>query len=262
MRVSIIGFGNMAKAFAHGLLRDPKNHLQVASPSLPIGINNDGIHTHHNNQSIIPNADIVILAVKPTQMEAVLTEISPLLSNDQLVISIAAGLTFNWFMKRLPKHTALVRAIPNLAAKCGQSATPLIANTFVTPTQRTATERIFLSSGIITWTEQESDLDAFTALSGSGPAYLFLFMNAMVHAGITLGLPEDIARSFAIQTVQGAVSLAATDSLSLSELQKAVTSKGGTTAAAIQVFQNHNLDKVVLEAMTAAYQRSQELAKE
>ncbi|MDP3706202.1 MAG: pyrroline-5-carboxylate reductase [Legionellaceae bacterium] len=259
MRVSIIGFGNMAKAFAHGLLRDPENHIQVASPSLHMGIRDDGIHTHHNNQAIIPKAEIIILAVKPSQMDAVLTEINPLLTNNQLLISIAAGLTFEWFNKHLPKHTPLVRAMPNLAAKCGESATPLIANIFVTPAQRTTAERIFLSSGIITWTEQESDLDAFTALSGSGPAYLFLFMNAMVNAGVTLGLPEEISRTFAIQTVQGAMTLAKTEQLSLTELQKTVTSKGGTTAAAIRIFQDHNLESIVLEAMKAAYQRSREL---
>ncbi len=250
----------MAKAFAHGLLREPENHIQVASPSLSMGIREDGIHPHHKNQAIIPKAEIIILAVKPAHMDAVLADISPLLTNDQLLISIAAGLTFEWFSKHLPKRTPLVRAMPNLAAKCGESATPLIANPFVTSSQRTATEHVFLSRGIITWTEQESDLDAFTALSGSGPAYLFLFMNAMVNAGVTLGLPEEIARSFAIQTVQGAVSLAKTDQLSLTELQKAITSKGGTTAAAIHVFQDNNLENIVLNAMTAAYQRSRELS--
>jgi len=261
MRVSIIGFGNMAKAIAHGLLRDTSIHLQVTSPSLTIGINRDGIRTHHDNQAVIPQADVIVLAVKPSQMETVLIEIAPLISAHQLVISIAAGLTCHWFKQFLPDHMALIRAMPNLAAMCGQSATPLVANAWVKSKQRTMAERIFLTSGIVTWTNQESDLDAFTALSGSGPAYLFLWMSAMVKAAVKLGLPEDIATAFAIQTAQGAATLAATQDKTLAALQQAVTSKGGTTAAALKVFQDKQIDDIVLEAMTAAYQRSQELAK-
>lgn len=262
MKISIIGFGNMAKSFALGLLRDSNNQLQVASPSLPIGINEQGIHTHHDNRSIILNADVIILAVKPFHMEAVLNEIRPLLLPHQLVISIAAGLTFEWFSKRLPAKTPLIRSIPNLASAYGQSATPLIANPEVTDTQRELAERLFLATGIIAWAKHEHELDAFTALSGSGPAYFFLFMNSMVTAGVQLGLSEEIATAFAIQTAQGAVNLANTSDQSLLDLQKTVTSKGGTTAAAIQVFHEKDLNDIVCAAMKAACERSRALAKE
>lgn len=260
MKISIIGFGNMARAIAHGLLRDKGLHLYAASPSLSIGVNHDGVHTHFNNQAIIPNADVVILAVKPAHMEAVLTEIKPLLSTNQLVISVAAGLTLDWFLHNLPKKIPLIRAIPNLAARYGQSATPLIANDHVSSIQIQTAERVFLSNGIITWASNESELDAFTALSGSGPAYFFAFINAMVEAGVFLGLPEDIAHSFAIQTAEGAVTLAKNGNQNLISLQKAVTSKGGTTEKALDVFQNNHLNDIVLSAMTAAFNRSKEIS--
>ena len=181
MNISIIGFGNIAKAMSKNLLQNKSIQLRVAAPSLPNGINADGIATYSNNLAIIHDANIIILAVKPAQMSLVLKQISPTLPADCLIISVASGLTIDWFDLDRP----IVRAMPNIAAAMGQSATPLIANEFVTDIQKQLAEQLFSAMGITTWVTEESQMDAFTALSGSGPAYVFLFIEAMVNAAVT-----------------------------------------------------------------------------
>ena len=145
MNISFLGFGNMAKAMAKNLQHDPSLQLRVAAPSLATGMTSDGIETHTKNLAIIPDADVIILAVKPAQMRTVLEEITPCLPKNSLIISVASGITLNWFNLKQP----IVRAMPNIAAALGQSATPLIANEWVTPSQRTLTEQLFSSMGII-----------------------------------------------------------------------------------------------------------------
>ncbi|MEI6095147.1 MAG: NAD(P)-binding domain-containing protein, partial [Gammaproteobacteria bacterium] len=140
MNISIIGYGNMGKALCQGLLTNPNYHLQVASPSLANAQPAPRLTTHPTNLAILPDAQILILAVKPAQMAAVLTEIGPHLTPSLLVISIAAGLDLDWFAKYLPQQTPLVRAIPNIAAACSQSATPLLANSWVTAEHHAAGE--------------------------------------------------------------------------------------------------------------------------
>ncbi len=257
MKISIIGFGNMAKAMAQGLLRNQSNQLRVSSPSLPIGTNSDGIQTHSDNLSIIPDADVIILAAKPALMQSVIDQIRPALSADCLVISVASGLNLASFKLNCP----IVRAMPNIAAALGQSATPLIANKWVTDAQKTMAETIFASMGITAWITEENQMDVFTALSGSGPAYVFLLMESMVNAAIHLGLPKDVATSFALQTVQGAVSLAMNRTMELDALRATVTSPAGTTAAAISVFKDRGLGEIVYDAMRAACDRAIELGR-
>ena len=255
MNISIIGFGHMAKAMTKRLLHDKANKICVAAPSLPVGVNADGVQMHSDNLAIIVNADIIILAVKPAQMKSVLDEIRPDLPSNCLIISVASGLTLDWFDLNRP----IVRAMPNIAAGLAQSATPLIANAFVTDCQKKQAEQLFTSMGITTWVEDENQMNAFTALSGSGPAYVFLFMEAMVNAALALGLSEDIATSFTLQTVQGALSLASTREHSLAELRAAVTSPAGTTAAAIQVLMGQGFNNIIHEAMFAACERARQL---
>ena len=257
MKISIIGFGNMAKAMAQGLLRNQSNQLRVSSPSLPIGTNSDGIQTHSDNLSIIPDADVIILAVKPALMQSVIDQIRPALSADCLIISVASGLN----LARFKLNSPIVRAMPNIAAALGQSATPLIANKWVTDAQKTMAETIFASMGITAWITEENQMDVFTALSGSGPAYVFLLMESMVNAAIHLGLPKDVATSFALQTVQGAVSLAMNRTMELDALRATVTSPAGTTAAAISVFKDRGLGEIVYDAMRAACDRAIELGR-
>ena len=258
MNISIIGFGNMAKALVTKLLNNKTIHLSVAAPSLPIGMNADGIKTHSDNLAIIADADVVILAVKPAQTRLVLDQIASKLLPHCLIISVASGLSLTCYnMNKRP----VIRAMPNIAAAMGQSATPLIANEFVTNDQKKIAEQLFGSMGITTWLSEDREMDAFTALSGSGPAYVFLFMDAMINAAVDLGLPKHTATAFTLQTVQGALSLAKTSKNNLSELRAAVTSPAGTTAAAIKVFMDGGFNELIYQAMQAAFERSIELGR-
>ena len=261
MNISFIGFGNMANAIAHGLLGDEKNELRAASPSLPRGINEQGIKTYSDNLAIVSDADIIILAVKPAQMAAVLSEISPKLPAHCLLISIAAGINLSWFTT-YTQTIAIVRAMPNIAAATGLSATPLMANEFVTPTQIQWAEKIFTRIGLTTWTKKETDIDLFTALSGSGPAYVFRLMEAMIKGASDLGMSADIAKSFTLQTFKGAVSLACENKLTLAELIHTVTSPAGTTAAATEVLTRHGFDQLIHAAIMAARDRARQLGAE
>lgn len=255
MKISIIGFGNMAKAMTKALANNKSNQIQVSAPSLSVGTNMAGIKTHSDNLAILSNAEVIILAVKPVLMHPVLDQIRPALPADCLIISVASGIR----LARFGLNLAVVRAMPNIAAALSQSATPLIANEWVTEAQKQMAEDIFKSMGITTWIEDESQIDAFTALSGSGPAYVFLFMEAMVNAAVTLGLSQEVATSFTLQTVQGALSLAKPQEASLGELRASVTSPAGTTAAALNVLVDRGFETLVYDAMNAACERAKQL---
>ena len=244
---------------AVGLL-DQNHHLRASSPSLPEGINDQGIKTSADNVSFVADADIIILAVKPALMETVLTEIGKNIPKDCLVISVATGLSLPWFANEAP-HAAIVRAMPNIAAALGKSATPLIANARVSKEQKKWAEAIFTCIGTIAWVKNEADIDAFTALSGSGPAYVFLFIEAMIKAAVDLGIEEKIATTFALQTVHGAVCLANQSKQGLVELRKSVTSPAGTTAAALAVFNNQGFEEIIHAAIKAAFERARELGR-
>ena len=225
-----------------------------------IGINKEKIKTYHDNTEALQDADIILLAVKPGQMKTVLEEITPFIPTQCLLISVAAGLNLDWFAPLIPSKQALIRTMPNTPAAVGMAATPLCSNQYVTTSQKKAAERIFSIIGITTWVAHEEEMDTFTALSGSGPAYVFLFMQAMIQAAVTLGLNQDIANTFALQTVGGALKLATESHLSFSELKTKVTSPGGTTAAALNVLEGE-LEPLVLKAISAAQQRARELAR-
>lgn len=261
MKISFIGYGNIAKAIVPGLLKDKTYRIKAAAPSLPTDINEYGVQTYSDNLSVIPEADVIILAVKPALMSSVLGNInSAIIPKHCVVISIASGLSLSWFEKYLPQ-CAVVRAMPNIAAAMGKSATPMIANSHTTQPQLQIVESIFTRLGLITWVDNESDIDAFTALSGSGPAYIFLFMEAMIKAGVKLGINENVAKSFALQTVNGALGLATQSKLSISELRKTVTAPAGTTAAALEVLTRHHFEGMIEEAMQAACERAKQLGK-
>ena len=261
MKISIIGFGNMAKAIAQALSQNATYQLFATAPSLPIGVNSQGIFTHFDNLTMLPNSDILFLAVKPSVMSHILMEISQNIPEKCIVISVAAGLKLDWLSNRLNTNTPIVRAMPNIAAEIGQSATPLIANEFVNHEQKRVVDALFSSLGITNWITKESEIDAYTALSGSGPAYVFLFMESLIKGAISLGLSKEIATSFALQTVFGAVSMAKSTTTCLSDLRKQVTSPAGTTAAAINVLQSQKIDQIIEAAMIAAYERSKQLSQ-
>lgn len=260
MNISFIGYGNMAKAIARRLIEQGSYSLSAAAPSLTVGINKDLIRTHHDNKEIIKDADIIILAVKPTQMSLILNEITPTLPPECLLISVAAGLSLSWFAQHCRKNQALIRTMPNTPASVGLAATPMIANENTSSEQKQQAELIFSTIGLITWAKKEEDMDTFTALSGSGPAYVFSFLEAMIDAAVALGLNESIAKTFTLQTFAGALKLAQNSDLSLTQLRTKVTSPGGTTAAALCILHDQ-LDELILAAMNAAKNRAHELGE-
>ncbi len=259
MRIHFIGFGNMAKAIAHSLSGNKNYHLVATSPSLKEGKTSEGVITHYNNITGINNADIVILAVKPAKMASVLAQIKAELPKNCLVISVAAGITLAWLERHCPPGQAIIRSMPNIAIALGKGATPLIANHFVNQEQKHNATALFQHAGIVSWTTEENEINAYNALSGSGPAYVFLLLESMIDAAQKLGLSAEIAKTFTLQTVAGALSLATDSNLEISELRKKVTSPAGTTAAAIAILQQHGFAEMILKAMQAGYERAIEL---
>ncbi|KTD33000.1 pyrroline-5-carboxylate reductase [Legionella nautarum] len=260
MKIHFIGFGNMAKAIAGSLAtQDESVQIRASSPSLKTGKTPEGIITNANNLTGLQEADLVILAVKPAKMADVLAEIKAELPKSCLLISVAAGLSLSWLEQHCRPNQAIIRSMPNIAITVGKGATPLIANPFVSQKQKQDAEQLFQRSGIVSWATEEKEIDIFTALSGSGPAYVFLFLEAMINAAQHLGLSEEIAKTFALQTMTGALNLATHTKLEISELRKKVTSPAGTTAAAIDILQQQGFSELVLKAMEAAYERAREL---
>jgi pyrroline-5-carboxylate reductase len=262
MNICFIGFGNMAKAIAHGLCNHGGNYQIIATaPSLKKGRTAEGIITEPDNLLGIAKADLVVLAVKPAKMAEILAQIKTKLPKQCLLISVAAGLTLDWLEQRCAKEQAIVRSMPNIPVMVEKGATPLIANRHVSLEQKRWAEEFFLCSGIISWTNNENDIDAFTALSGSGPAYAFLFLEAMIDAAKKLGLNEELAKGFTLQTVAGAIEMAANSDLAISELRKKVTSPAGTTAAAIAILEEQGFTELIFKAMDAAHSRAKELSR-
>lgn len=221
---------------------------------------NENVHTTQSNQETVAAADVIVLAVKPQILSQVAKEISPAIKPGQLVISIAAGITQTSLSTWLGEDKAIVRCMPNTPALVLTGATALYANKQVTPEQCDLAENILRAVGITLWVEDESDLDTVTAVSGSGPAYYFLLMEAMEKTAVELGLPEATARLLVQQTALGAAKIALESAESPAELRKRVTSPGGTTQQAIETFERGGFGKLVAQALNAARNRSIEMS--
>jgi pyrroline-5-carboxylate reductase len=194
--------------------------------------------------------------------EATASIASAVQASGAVTLSIAAGVTIASMQERLGSQAAIVRSMPNTPALLGCGASALYANPQVTPQQRRHAEDILTAVGIISWVETETQLDAITALSGSGPAYFFLFMEAMIDAGKTLGLDSETATTMAKQTALGASRMALQSDVDLVELRRRVTSPGGTTERAVESFEQGNIRSLVQDAMQAAADRAAEMARE
>lgn len=267
-KITFIGGGNMATSLIGGLIADgfdPTN-IHVAEPdaerlqSLAAGY---PIQAHTDNLTAIAGSSVVILAVKPQQIQSVVKQISPNWDNNTLLVSIAAGIRLDAISKWLNNPAAaIVRAMPNTPALVQAGATVLCANDNATKSQHELAEAILRATGLTLWVDNESQLDAVTALSGSGPAYFFLVMQAMETAAVELGLPEKTARILCLQTAFGATKMALESGESSTSLRQKVTSPGGTTERAIDELENGGLLSLFENAMTAAALRSRELAKQ
>ncbi len=221
------------------------------------------VAVYSDNVAAVNAADIIILAVKPQVMGEATDSIAAVVrANRALVISIAAGVTISSMQARLGPEAAIVRCMPNTPALVGCSASGLFANDQTSAQQREFAQLVLSAVGITCWVDSEAELDAITALSGSGPAYFFLFIEAMVNAGVELGLDAKTAHQLALQTSLGASRMAIESDVDLVELRRRVTSPGGTTERAIQSFEQDGLRKVVTRAMRAAADRAAEMARE
>lgn len=269
--IAFIGAGNMASAIMGGLIENgfSAKNIYASDPSqekLDELTGKFGINGDTNNQAVIEQADVVIVAVKPQVMELVLSPLKDALKAKQpLLISVAAGINLNSLMQWAgPENQALaiVRCMPNTPALVGQGASGLFANENVSTQQKELSETILNAVGISLWVNTESELDAVTAVSGSGPAYYFLFMEAMIEAGKKLGLSESTAKQLTLKTALGAATMASESSDSPAQLRKNVTSPNGTTEQALNSFVESDIEGIVEKALTAANDRSVQLSEE
>ncbi len=205
--------------------------------------------------------DAVVFAVKPQGLDEVLPEYAERFKIVPLFISIAAGKTLSYYEKHLGKAARVVRAMPNTPAMAGQGMTALVANAAASTADKAAAEALFALAGQTVWLEDEELMHAVTGLSGSGPAYVYLFIESLAEAGVKAGLPAPAAKRLALQTVTGACALAAESGAEMAALRAQVASPGGTTEAALKTLEQEKaLRKLVDEAVQAAAKRSKELA--
>jgi pyrroline-5-carboxylate reductase len=266
MRIAFIGGGHMTTALVSGLLRHGAavDSVRVADP-VPSQLERlayeFGVRGSTDNREVVAEADLVVLAVKPQDMAAAARGIAADLAvRRSLVVSVAAGIRLADLGRWLGAGIPMVRAMPNRPALIGAGITALYAGSGITADDRVAVERLMSAAGETVWLEQESQMDAATAISGSGPAYFFLLVEALESAGMEIGLPHETARRLAAATARGAGRMAAESGLEPATLREQVTSRGGTTAAALEVFEAGDLRMLVRRAVEAAARRSIELA--
>ncbi len=217
------------------------------------------IQSLHSNAELVRQAQIILLAVKPQQMTAVLTEISPHITSKHLLLSIAAGLDTNYFSHHLPSHTRLIRIMPNMGMMIGEGASALYATPAASRQDRTSAMKIFSAGGHAVFVNREELLDTVTAISGSGPAFVFFFMQALLEAGASLNLPQELGKELVTQTLLGAAKIALSSPETLPTLISKIASKGGTTEAGLDVLEQKGFKQIILETVTKAAQRAKEL---
>ncbi len=264
--LAFIGGGNMARSLIGALVRGgmPAASIAVAEPNSATreALAHDfGVTVHACAIDAARNAPTLVLAVKPQVMKSVCAEIAPAVQASRaLVISIAAGIRLAQFARWLGADAAVVRAMPNTPALIGAGATGLVAAATTTAAQRAQAAGILGAAGVTAWIEREELMDTVTALSGSGPAYFFLLVEALVDAAVAQGLPPDVARTLAAQTCLGAGRMLVEEAQPPAILRERVTSPGGTTAAALDAFASGHLRELVTTAVAAATRRGGELS--
>lgn len=269
LRIAFIGGGNMARGLIGGLLGQgaTASQLTVAEPNETARatlVRDFGVSVTADNAAAVAGARVVILAVKPQLMADVARALSPALQATRpLVISVAAGIRADRLQLWLGTDIPVVRSMPNRPALIGAGATGLYASATLSADDRALAQQVLATTGVCMWVRNEGDIDAVTALSGSGPAYFFRLAELMAEAGVAQGLEPDVARRLAAQTLAGAGQLVAADAApDLARMRAEVTSKGGTTEAALNRFAEQGFDRLVAAAMAAAAQRSRELAEQ
>lgn len=264
--ITLIGPGAMAEAIISGLLRqkitDP-GCILVSGPRAERGQElhqRYGVNAFTDNRAAAAQGNVVILAIKPQRLSKVLSGLCGAISPDALVLSIIAGATISTISSGL-QHPAVVRSMPNTPAQIGEGITVWTASPAVNEGQMEIARRILSALGQEVFVEEEYYLDMATALSGTGPAYVFLFMEALVDAGVHMGFPRRIAEQLVTQTILGSVSYSQAQKIHPAQLRNQVTSPGGTTAQALYYLEKAGFRTAISRAIWAAYERSQELGK-
>jgi len=266
MRIAFIGGGNMTTSLVGGLVRrgTPAGDLWVSDPvpaQLERLAREFGVQGGADNREAAREADLVVLAVKPQQMADVARGIATQLAERRrVVVSIAAGIRLADLARWLGAGTPIVRAMPNRPALIGAGITALYGGNGITARDRDDVEALMSAAGATVWLDQESQMDAVTAISGSGPAYFFLLIEALEASGIAAGLPAGTARRLAVETARGAGLMAAESGETPAALREQVTSRGGTTATALEVLEAAAMRDTFGRAVAAATRRSAQLA--
>jgi pyrroline-5-carboxylate reductase len=267
MHITFIGGGNMATALIAGLAGRPDYgvRLHVVDPdtdALARLADQYGASTSLSMDAQVARADVIVLAVKPQQMRDVAAQLAAQLGAQPLVLSIAAGVRIADLSRWLGGHTRIVRAMPNTPALIGMGITGLVAGPGVDAARRDAAGQIMQAVGQTVWLDDESLIDPVTAVSGSGPAYVFYFLEAMQQAALEMGLDAEQGRALALATFTGAAQLAAQSGEPVEVLRQRVTSKGGTTHAAVTSMEAAGVKEAIVAAMKAAAARGRELGEE
>jgi pyrroline-5-carboxylate reductase len=264
---AFIGGGNMGGALIRGLiargLAPAKIRVGEAVEARRRELAGElGVHVSTDNREVVEGADVVVLAVKPQDLALTVRPLAPAFARrSPLVLSIAAGIRVADISSWCGPGIAVVRAMPNRPALNGAGATAIYSPAGLTPAHRQLAEDVLGAVGTTVWVPEEAAIDVVTALSGSGPAYFFLLAELMTDAAVKLGLPRDSARELAIQTLFGSGRMARDSDGDLARLRAEVTSKGGTTEAALRVFEGSNLRGIVAAALQAATDRGREMAQ-
>lgn len=265
--VGIIGAGNMGEALIRGMLRSEQTVASriIASNRNAAKLRNlkakYGVRTTNFNQSIVEISDIILLAVKPQDMEAACSAIKGQVKNDQVVISIAAGVTIKKLKKFLGNNVKIIRAMPNTPALIDNGVTALYADKKVSEMEVQLAEEIFGAVGLTYRLDNEAAMDPITALTGTGPAYIYNIIDTLASAGKKLGLSKSLTQEMVAHTIVGAARMVLSTGEEPMALWKRVASKGGTTVAAFDVLKKKKFNEILQKAVQAAAKRSKELGK-
>jgi len=265
-KICFIGGGNMAEAMIAGLISKKYDASLISvidrnKDKLLALKKNYNIMTHQSYGSVIEQSDVIILAIKPQQMTSLIVDIKDSISN-QLIITVAAGIVVEVYEKLFVKKVAFARTMPNTPASLGYGATGVYFNDKVSSSQQEITKNILQTMGIVEVVKDECEIDAVAACSGSGPAYFLGFMEHMVDASVKKGLDYNQAKRLVIQTCLGTAKMAQESDKSIGTLRQNVTSKNGTTAEALSVFEKFGLGDIVERAINANIDRAKEISEE
>lgn len=265
-KIGFIGGGNMATSLIGGMI--PQRGADMIMVSEPLADKRNelstsfGIGVTDNNETVVEQCDVVVIAVKPQVMQQVLEPIGEAVRKEQpLLVSIAAGITMDSMSTWLGGYNRMVRVMPNTPSLVGRGASGLFADPSVDDTMRQSAQSIMQSVGVTAWVPAEKDIDSVTALSGSGPAYFFYLMEIIDKTAVELGLDPETAKALTLQTALGAAELAGTSPDDFATLREKVTSPGGTTEAAINTMEAADARRIIGDGVKAAALKSEELAR-